>query len=229
MTQMLEHPLATGTVPELPRRLWRVAGVLILAHVALLFAGISQEKLTVLTDSPADVQRTYAGGSLGRVLAGGYLEALSFIVLLPALVFLARALGRRTEAGRWAAQTSLAAGVAFVASTLAVGLPAGAAAVYGAHHRLADAGTLALVNDVRNFAFFLSLMALGLHAVSTGVAALSDGVLQRWVGWGGVVTGALLLLALTVQQWIDAVNITNMVWLVWWVGVGVTALRLRDA
>jgi uncharacterized protein DUF4386 len=231
MTQTVDNPstpaLSTehGTEHAVPRPLWRVAGVLAITHVVLLFAGFSQEKSVELTDGPGDVARTFGGGSIARIFAGGYVESVSFLVLLPALVFLARAVGRRTEAGRWAAQTGLAAGLTYVAITLATAMPAGAAAVYGAQHHLAGAGTLAVVDDVRTFAFYLSLAALGVHAIATGVAALSDGVMRRWLGWGGIVTGVLLLLGMPVQRWFDGVNISSMVWMVWWVGVGVSLIR----
>lgn len=225
MTQTLDRPTADQQQRDIPGALWRVAGVLVILHVVLMLAGVSQEKMVALTDSPDTIQKTYGSGSLARVFAGGYVELLGFLVMLPAIVFLARALGRRTESGRWAGQTALAAGITYVASTVAVGLPAGAAAVYGAHHDLADAGTLALVNDVRNFAFYLSIAVLGLHAVATGLSALADGVMRRWVGFVGIVVGTVMVLSLTVQKWFDLVNFSTLIWMVWWVGLGVLLLR----
>ena len=231
MTQTLDRVAEADTARErdIPGPLWRVAGVLVILHVVLMLAGFSQEKSVVLTDGPDTVQRVYGSGSLGRIFAGGYVEMLAFLVLLPAIIFLSRALGRRTETGRWAAQTALAAGVTYVASTVAVGLPAGAAAVYGAHHHLADGGTIALVNDVRNFAFFISLAVLGLHALATGVSALADGVMRRWVGVGGIVVGVLMLLAMTTQGVADTVNLSSMIWMVWWLGLGISLLRRPSA
>jgi hypothetical protein len=73
---------------------------------------------------PLTTQWRLAGGLvLARILAGGYVEALSFVVLLPVLVFLARVYGRRSEASRWAAQTSLLAGLGYAVVTLASGMP----------------------------------------------------------------------------------------------------------
>jgi hypothetical protein len=198
---------------------------LAIAHVVLLFAGFSQEKSVMLGDGPADVARIYGSGSLDRILAGGFVEALSFIVLLPAIVFVGRVIGQRTEAGRWAAQTALAAGITYVAVTLATGLPAGAAAVYGAHHQLGDGATLALVNDVRNFAFYVSLLALGAYSVCLGIAALTDERRARWMGWGGLLLGGLLFLGLATDTWTDGANLASALWAVWWVGVGVGLIR----
>jgi hypothetical protein len=225
MTQITERVEVAVERPRITPAMWRVAGGLALAHVVVLFAGFSQEKSVVLTDGPHTVARVYGSGSLGRIFTGGYVESLSFLILLPCLVFLARAFGHRDEAARWASQTALGAGVVFIANTLAVGLPAGAAAVYGAHHGLAGGGTLALVNDVRTFAFYVSLVTLGAAALCLGIAALRDGVMTRWVGWGGVAVGSLLVLGPVGQRWADTINTTSLIWMVWWVGVGVCLIR----
>ena len=183
----------------------------------------------MLTDSADVVKRTYVGANVSPVLAGGYVESLAFVVLLPVLVFLARAIGQRTEAGRWATQTALAAGVCYVAITLAVGMPAGAAALYGAHHGVADAATLALVGNVRNFAFYLSILALGAHALGTGTAAVTDGTMKRWVGFGGVGVGILLFAGVAAQGLTDGANYASMLWMIWWIGLGIALIRRGSA
>jgi hypothetical protein len=231
MTQTHEGRLvADGTAAERAEAvaapaLWRLAGVLAIAHVVLLFAGFSQEKSVVLGDSPATVARTYGSGSLERIFAGGLVEALSFVVLLPALAFIARVIGRRTEGGRWAGQAAFAAGITYVAVTLATGLPAGAAAVYGAHHGIGDPQTLALVNDVRTLAFFLSLVALAGYSICLGLSALADEARARWMGWGGLLIGGLLLVGLATEKWTDGANLASTLWMAWWVGVGVVLIR----
>ena len=88
------------------------------------------------------------------------LESFAFLMLVPVLVFLGRVLGRGSELARWAAQTGTLCGLAYVAVTFAVGFPAGAAAMYGAQHGLDLEAALA-VNNLRNFAYFLSLLLLG--------------------------------------------------------------------
>src|SRR5690349_20873559 len=159
------------TVDDPPRStthspaLWRVAGGLAIAHVVLLFAGFSQERSFSLGDGTAAARHSLVGGSLARSMIGGYVESFAFVLLLPALAFLAHAVGTRTAVGRWAASTSLIAGVCYVAITLATGMPAGAAALYDAH-RGGDVATAVMVTDVRTFAFFLSLLVLGLQALA---------------------------------------------------------------
>ncbi len=212
----VEHPTPTRT-------LWRVAGGFALAHVVMLFIGLSQQSPASLSDGAEGTREAYGDASLTMLYAGGFIELLGFLCLLPAIVFLARALGRRTEAGRWAAQTGLVAGVGYVVSTFATGVPAGAAAAYAVQHGL-DADTAFAINNVRNFAYFLSLMLLGAQTLCIAASAFSDRIGTRWLGWGGLVTGVVLLAApplasLGQQDW------TTLLWLVWWIGVGVFLLR----
>jgi hypothetical protein len=215
---------AAPAVPVRPvpsRTLWRVAGGLALAHVVLLFAGFSQEVAVEHGESPAVLQKVYGGANLTRVFGGGYVEAASFLVLAAAVVVIAGLFGRRTEAGRLAAGTFLALGVAMIASTLAVGFPAGAAALYGSQHGAAIAD-VAMVNDVRNFGFFLEIMLQAGMALALGIAALAERVLVRWAGWVGIGLGAAGIVLVPFAH-----DLVSMVWLIWWVGLAVLLLRAR--
>jgi hypothetical protein len=145
------------------------------------------------------------------------------VLLVPALVFAARAVGVRTPLAQWAATTSLAAGVTYVGITLATGMPAGAAALYEGHHGM-DVATARLVADVRIFAFFLSLLVLGLQALALGVAALADRFSPRWIGVGGVVAG-ILLVAGVAAAGAGMHDYASLIWMVWWIGVGITLIR----
>jgi hypothetical protein len=203
--------------------LWRVAGGLAIAHVVLLFAGFSQERSASLGDSSAVARRALVEGSLARSLAGGYVESFSFVLLLPVLAFLAHAVGTRTPVGRWAASTSLIAGVCYVAITLATGMPAGAAGLYDGHHG-GDLATAVMVTDIRTFAFYLSLLVLGLQAAALGVAARSDGFSPRWTGVGGIVVGVLLFAGVAAAG-IGLHDYASMVWMVWWIGVAIALIR----
>jgi hypothetical protein len=203
--------------------LWRVAGGLAIAHVVLLFAGFSQERSAVLGAGTDEAHQALVEGSLARSMVGGYVESFSFVLLLPVLVFLAHAVGTRTAVGRWAASTSLMAGVCYVAITLATGMPAGAAALYDGHHG-GNLATAQMVTDVRNFAFFLSLLVLGLQAIALGIAARSDRFSPRWTGVGGVVVG-ILLMACVAGARLGLHDYASMVWMIWWIGVAIALIR----
>lgn len=209
------------------RRLWRFAGWLALTHVVLILVGIGLQNGPRFDEGVEGIRRGYAEGNLARIMTGGIIEGFGFVLLVPVLVFLARVVGRRTEAGRWAAQSGLVAGAGYVVVTMAVGFPAGAAALYGAQHGL-DLDAAFAVNNVRIFGYFLSLALLGAHALGLAIAALQDGLMRRWLGVGGLITGTLLFssvpaAAIGQQDW------GTLVWLIWWVGVAVCLLRHRPS
>jgi hypothetical protein len=160
-------------------------------------------------------------------MTGGYVEAVGFVLLLPVVAFLARALGRRTDTGGWAAQTAFAGGVGYVFVSLAPGLAAGAAALYGAHHG-ADLAAVSVVNDVRSFAFFLSMPLLAVHAVGVGISALADRVLPAWVAWWGVATGIVLVASVPAAS-TGAVDIATLLWTVWFVALAGSMIAHRPA
>ena len=203
------------------RRLFRWAGGLGLAHVLVMLAAFSGEGVSSVEHgtAPAAVLHSYGTVSTTRVELFSYLEAMSFLLLLPALVLLARLFGRRTEAGRVAGRTALALGVAYVGSTFAIGFPPLTAAVYAAHHGV-DAATLTTVNDLRNYGFLLQVALSMAFVLALGIAALSERVLTKWVGWGGVAVGGIGILATPFAH-----NAMSMLWMVWWVGLAVLCLR----
>ena len=213
-------------------RAWRVAGAMALGHVVLVLVGVTQLPLTGLDYSPQEVAQAYSEADKTLAFIGGYAEAVGFLLLLPVFAFLAREVGRRTDAGGWAAQSAFAAGLCYVAISFAPGFAAGAAALSGAQNG-ADPATVAVVNDVRNFAYLLSAMLLAAHAVGFSVAALTDRVLPRWLGWAGITTGVVLLVSVpaagieALQH--DAVNVAIFLWMIWFVGLAVVLLRHRPA
>lgn len=207
--------------------LWRIAGALALTHVVLMLVGVMIQSTPSLDEGRAGIEQYYADRDPAPILTGGTIEVLGFVCLVPVLVFLGRAVGRRTEAGRWAAQTAVAAGVAYVAVTVGSGFAPGAASLWGTHHGL-DLDTALALNNVRNFAYFLSLALLGAHAIGFALAALDDRWSPRWAGWGGLGTG-LVLLAAVPGAALGLQDYATLVWLVWWVGLAVLMLRYRAA
>jgi hypothetical protein len=203
------------------RNRWRWAGGFGLAHIVLMLAALTLERTGGVTHdtSPAKVITTFTGVSTSSLELTTYLEAMAFVPLVAALVLLARLLGRRTETGRLAGQTALALGIAYAASTFAVGFPPLTAAAYAAHHGV-DAGALMTVNDIRNYGFVLQVALSVAFALALGVAAIAERSHRTWIGYGGVAHGvAGLVLTPFVENGVSAA------WMIWWVGVCVLALR----
>jgi hypothetical protein len=221
MSSTTTSPQVKSRIPDHVVARW--AGGLALAFIVLMLGGFALEAAPVAHgDSPSKALHTYAQVSITRTMAGGYIEALAFVVLVPALLLVARSLARRTDLGRLASQVFVGLGVALVASTLATGFPPGAAALYAAHHGV-DATTVATVNDIRNYAYVLQVMLTAAMALCVGVASLVERRHTRWIGWGGIAVGALGLAATPLAH-----NPVNMVWMIWWVGLGVVLLREKD-
>ncbi len=217
------RPAVLATAPPHSPGAWRLAGSLAIAHLVLMLAGIITSGTPTIHEGQEGIEHSYVGGSLTRIFSGGYIEMIGFVLLVPVLVFLARSFGRRSDVGAWAAQTAAAAGLCYVAVVVAGGFAAGAASAWGSSHGL-DLETSLAINNIRNFAYFLSLALLGAHAIGLGVAALTDRIGTRWVGWGGVLTGLVLVTAVPVA-WAGVQDYATLVWIVWWVGLAVHLLR----
>ncbi len=209
----------------IPRRLWQVAGVLAVAHVVLIPISIALQRGPLFADGTDGIQEYYVDGDLTRSFTGGILESFGFLLMVPVLVFLGRALGRRSEVAAWAAQTGVLCGLGYVVVTFAVGFPAGGAAMYGAQHGL-DLDAAFAINNLRIFGYFLSLLLLGGMCLGFAVAALAERVHPRWFGWFGLVAGVACL-ASTPLAGIGAQDYGSLVFLVWFIGVGVLMLRHR--
>ncbi len=211
---------------SIPQPLWRVAGVLAITHVVLIPVSLALEMPALFADGVGGISEAYVDGDLTRSFTGGMLESYAFLLLVPVLVFLGRALGRGGELAGWAAQTGVMCGLAYVAVTFATGFPAGGAAMYGAQHGL-DLEAAFAINNLRIFAYLLSLLLLGGSTLGFAVAALTGRVHRRWWGAFGIATAAALF-ASTPLAVVNLHDWGTLVWMVWFVGVGVTMLRHHD-
>lgn len=207
----------------IPRRLWQLAGAFALVHVALIPVGLYLQRGARLDEGVRGIEKYYVQGDMVRSFTGGIVEAYGFLLLIPVLVLLSRGLGRSSEAGRWAAQTGLLCGLGYVVVTFSVGFPAGGAAMYGAQHGL-DVDTAFALNNVRIFGYFLSLILLGANTLGIALASLADRVHPRWFGHFGLVAAAALLVS-TPLAGIGQQDWGTLVWMVWFIGVGVLMLR----
>lgn len=225
MTLPLSDPL---TIPsplvDIPRRLWRVAGAMALVYVTCFVTSIAIIGAPTVHAGQQPIEHSFVEGDVGRILAGGYVLLLGFLALLATMVFLARAVGHSTGAGRLASHSAVAAGLVYVTVIVGSALPPGAAALWGTDNGL-DLQTALAVNNIRNFAYFVVMPVMGTYAIGLGLAARSDRILTRWVGWGGIGVGLACLLAIPAA--VVGIQFAMPLWLLWWLGVGISLLRHR--
>lgn len=212
-----------AVVADADRRLWRLAGGLAIAYVVLSFAGVSLQSSLLLGDKPSVVEGALVSSSMPRIFTGGYIEFLGVLVLLVGGLLLAQLLRSESETGRWLSSCIAAAVVVQVAVDLAVGFAAGAAALYDGHHG-APLATITTVNDIRNFAFFLTGGVVGVMVLGIAAAGRLVGTLPRWLSYSGYVVGFANIAAIPGAR-IQLMNVTTMLWFVWFVALGVVALR----
>jgi hypothetical protein len=211
--------------PPLPGRLrlWRLAGALALAHIVLMFGGLALEQTPMLGASAADTTAALVRSPLSTEFAGGYVEYLGFLVFLIGALLLARLLRGTSEISGWLAACIGGTAVTYTAVTVATGFAAGAAALYNGHHG-APLATITTVDDVRNFAFFLSVGVLGVFTMAVAGAVHATRTLPRWLAYTGYVVGPVSIAAVPLARW-GAMDSANLLWLVWFLALAVAALR----
>jgi len=205
------------------RGLWRIAGILAIAHVVLMLSGFSLQKVATVGSGPGAYTAAYIDGPLTQRLAGGCLACASFLVFLLATTLFARLLRSRSELGNWWASTVAASGAIYVAINLAVALPGVAAAVYDGHHG-ASVGIVTALSDLHYFATFASMAVLGMFTVALAAAARASAALSRWVAYSGYAAGSLCLVAVP-GAGLGLVDDAMLVWMIWFIVIGVAALR----
>lgn len=204
------------------RRLWLTAGSLAIGYIVLTFAGVVFQYTLQLGQSQQEGVKQLVQTSLARNYVGGYIEYLATLVFLVGALLFARLLRGESETTGWLSSCMSGAAITNAAVTIAAAA-GGAAALYGAHHG-ASLSTATTVNNIRNFAFFLSGGLSGVFMISAGVAGRVTGLLPRWLSYSGIAIGAFGVLAVTGAR-IGMQNVSIMLWFAWMVALGVTALR----
>jgi len=197
---------------------WRWAGGFGLAHIVVMLGAFSLEGVATDSSTWSGTAKMFAGHSFNQTFYASYVEAMAFVFLVPALVILARQLGRGTETGRVAGQTALGLGIAYVGATIAIGFPPLTTSVYAAQHG-ADSNVVASIDLLRNYGFILQVALSMAFTVALGVAALAGRRFTRWGGYAGIAIGAG---GLVVTPFVH--NGMNMVQMIWWVGLCVLCL-----
>lgn len=205
------------------RRLWRIVGSLAVAHVVLMLAGFTFQRVSRLGDAPGTALAVYRGSSLGAAGLGSAVSLAGFIALLFVAPLLAQLLRGNTATTRWLSRVIAGTASVYVAITLAVGFAASAAARYGAHHALPAPDVVAL-NTLHWFSVFVATAILGVFLLTVAARLWATGQLPRWVAVLGLVAGVCCLAA-AVNPPEDVVDNTTLVWMAWFVALGVTGLR----
>lgn len=205
------------------RVLWRVAGALALAHVALMFGSFSLQQVANLGAKPSTVAADFVTSSTAKGFTGEYLTLLSFLVFLLAATLLGRLLRGNGDVSGWLSSTIAASGTVYVAVTLGSELVNLGAALYEGHHG-APLSTVTALEHAHWFGVFAATVVLGVFTLSVAAAVLTSGVLPRWVGLGGVVAGVLCLVS-GAGAHTGLVDIATPVWVVWFVAFAVAAMR----
>lgn len=201
-----------------PRRL-AAAGALLFVATFVVSVGLSGPP--IVHKRQQGIEHSLSERGLVPVFTSMFLLVLGLLALTVTLTFLANALGRSSAGSALAAQTAWAGGLGYL-FILAVAFSAGAAAAW-AQHGGSELEIVLVVNNVRNFAYFAAMPFMAVAALGFGAAAIADKVLTRWVGWGGVAVGVLCLVAVPAAA--VGVSYAMPVWLLWWLGAGITLSR----
>jgi len=154
-------------------------GWLVIAHLVLMFASFSLQRVSPLGAKPATVIADHVTWSMTKGFTGGYLTSLSFLVFLLAATLLARLLRGDTEIAGWLSSTIAASGSIYVAVTFSSLSNLGAALYDG--HTGAPLSTVTALDHVHWFGVFLATEVLGVFILAVAAAVRATGLLPRWV------------------------------------------------
>lgn len=217
MTHTLSTPEIDGSAGAAVRTT-RTGAALGLASVVLTIAGVAlvAPAEAMLTRPAEDVVAFYSEGSPGLTYAGGFLESVGLLLLLPFVAMLAGRLRGTGVSGDLLAPTALVTGSAYVLLSLAPGQAAGAAALWLGHSGDAEPSALLALNSLRVFSYFLALLCLAAFLVCIGAGATATRRLPRWTAWSALVIGTALAAGVAVAHTglHDMVSLLAFAWIV---------------
>ena len=216
MTHTLTTPTdgSTGAAA----RTTRTGAALGLASIVLTVAGLAlvAPAEAVLTRPAEDVVAFYSEGSPALTYAGGLLESVGLLLLLPFVVLLAGRLRGPGVPGELLAPTAVVTGSAYVLLSLVPGQAAGAAALWLGHSGEAEPSALLALNGLRVFSYFLALLCLAAFLVCIGAGGAATRRLPRWTAWSALVIGTALAAGVAVAHTglHDLVSLLAVAWIV---------------
>ncbi|HEY8788113.1 MAG TPA: hypothetical protein VIM10_03120 [Actinopolymorphaceae bacterium] len=198
-------------------------GWLVIAHLVLMFASFSLQRVSPLGAKPATVIADHVTWSMTKGFTGGYLTSLSFLVFLLAATLLARLLRGDTEIAGWLSSTIAASGSIYVAVTFSSLSNLGAALYDG--HTGAPLSTVTALDHVHWFGVFLATEVLGVFILAVAAAVRATGLLPRWVAYSGFLVGAVCIAAVA-GAGSGLVDAATVVWVLWLAGLAIAAFRV---
>jgi hypothetical protein len=128
-----------------------------------------------------------------------------------------------TDATRWLGSVIASSGAVYVAITLGVAFAASDAARYAAHNGTPGT-TVAALSNLHWLAVFMATVILGVFTVAVAAAVWTSHLLPRWVAVLGFLAAAACLTA-AVNPPENVVDDATLLWMAWFIALGVTALR----
>ena len=211
------------------RTAMRTAGAIGIAHIVLAMTGFVLQNnqgidITLLAD-PANLTAFFVNGDAASTFLGGYLEMFGFLLFVPFAAALYRLLHAAEGPGGFGGLTSALAATVFLATTLAPGFSAGAAALWIGSHG-GDIGAVDTLNTLRNTTYATSLAAYALFLGAVGVSALATRALPRWLS--GSALAIAVWLAAGVAFFADGqADLPGMFGLLWVLAAAIWMVRGR--
>ncbi|MEX2211895.1 MAG: DUF4386 family protein [Gaiellaceae bacterium] len=170
-------------------RLTGICAVLFLPLILVGFGAIVGFSPSIEDDATA-ISDYYADLGFGRAVVGEWLELLAFVALL---VFAAGFvhLIRQTEAA-WLGWLALAAAATLCGAVVTGIAPLVALAYLGDHGAVAPEQSVVL-NALRVASHWFSTVFAATWMLGTAAAVLATRPFPRWLGWGGLAVGLLML------------------------------------
>jgi hypothetical protein len=213
-------------VDRVDRSTTRVGAAFGIASIVLTIAGFAllAPADAVHTHPASDIVAFYSEGSPAAKYAGGLIESVGLLLLLPFLAMLTGRLRGRGVAGELLRPTALITGSAYVLFSLIPGQAAGAAALWLGHSPDAEPVAILALNDLRAFSYYLALLCLASFLGCTGVGGLATRRLPGWVSWSAIGIGTALAVGVAMAQ-TGLADLVSLLALAWIVAVAVALLR----
>lgn len=201
-------------------RLAGLCGVLFLPLILVGFGAIVGFSPTI-EDEAREISGYYADLDFGRAMLGEWLELLAFAAML---VFAARfAHLVRGGGSAWLGWLALAAAAALGGAVVAGVAPLVGLAYVGDHGGVAEADSV-LLNAVRLGSHWLSTVFAAVWMLATAGAVIATRLFSRWLAWGGVVAGLIMLFGVAAPL-LGGVDVGQMLMGVWLLIAGALLLR----